>query len=263
MINEMEFSTYYEVIAFELRDALRRYNEIWLRVLCMDEDQRSFWVSSVEQRRLSVVVLTCCLLENIANFYICTKCKAEHFNKLERWGFVEKWTELPAKFVGNYSLSVHSELGKDLIELRDRRVSIVHPKPMMSIDGDCRHKGNEPAFVLDEHSFIERCSSLPCRLLDHILKFDDAFQDLSSLWIACGGVRHAFDAGQHAIDRVAKVSEELIEEIMSQGLKKETALLCAALIGEFPRAKPDGTIPVKFGEGEIARLKPLKFFSKS
>lgn len=55
---------------------------------------------------------------------------------------------------------------------------------------------------------------------------------------------------------------ELVDEIMSQGYDEETAAHYAALIGDTPLVDPaTGQIIVEEKGRELARLKPLKFFS--
>jgi hypothetical protein len=54
---------------------------------------------------------------------------------------------------------------------------------------------------------------------------------------------------------------ELISEIMTQGYDQKTACDYAVLIGDTPCTDETGQILVLKNGKEIARLKPLKFFS--
>ena len=86
MIKQIEFSTYHEIIVFELRAATRRYFEVWEDVLDKAESERPAYAANVEQCRLPIVVLSCTLLESAINFYLCSKCTAEQFRKIEHTG---------------------------------------------------------------------------------------------------------------------------------------------------------------------------------
>jgi hypothetical protein len=259
MFQEMRFSTYHELIASDLRAALIRYYDEWLDIVCKEEVERPQFLSSIEEKRISVVVLTCALLENAINFYLCTKCDAARFKDLQRKRLDEKWTTIPREFVPGYNLAAGSELARDLKSLIRRRNVIVHAKPMVSIDGDNRHAGNEPAIAVDENALIERCVSIPFRLLEHLFDFDgQAFMSMISVSTACGSVTQELNGARARLDYAARLPEELVAEIMAQGYRRERARLFAALIGPVPRRRSDGSIPVRrYGE-VIALLKPLK-----
>jgi hypothetical protein len=62
MINEMGFSTYHEIIADELRAALRRYFEKWDEILDRPEAERPLYDTTIEQYRISVIVTAVTLL---------------------------------------------------------------------------------------------------------------------------------------------------------------------------------------------------------
>src|SRR6267142_3783497 len=172
MMNEIGFSTYHEVIACELRAALRRYFEKWDEISDKPEAEQPLYDSTIEQYRISIIVLSSALVEYTINFYISTKCDAKKFKKLDELVFFKKWAEAPKEFVPAYDLPLKSELALDLKKLIDRRNVIVHAKPAISIDGDNRHQGNHPPVALDENDFICRCASLPLRLLDNLLGFE-------------------------------------------------------------------------------------------
>lgn len=264
MFNELEFSTYYEAIAFELRASLARYYDTWLDVLCKDEAVRSMYLSTVEQKRISVVILSCALFEHAINFYLGTKCKGTDFEKLERKSVIKKWTAIPKQFVPAYDLPPGSDLDRDLNSVVNRRNAIVHAKPKLSIDGDNRHAGNEPTILLDENDFVGRCATIPFRLVENLLNFDhDAFFAMDSVRTSCGAVMQELNGARHRFDYVSRMPEELLAEIMEQGHHRDRAKLFAALIGAVPIRRKDGGIPVRRHGEIIALLRPLKFFAAS
>lgn len=259
MFNSMEFGTYYETIGYELRDALSRYYDAWLEVLSKDENERPLHLSTVEKRRITVILHTCSLLEHNINFYLCTKCDAPAFAEMERKSLKRKWTEFVKQFVLSYE--VPPDVLKDLETLVDRRNVMVHAKPMLSIDGDNRHAGNEPSVALDENTFMERCACLPFLLLENLLHYDrGSFIAMSSIRDSCGSVGRELNAARYRFDYIARVPEALLQEIMGQGHSLDRAKLFAALIGEVPRRRSDGSIAVRRNGGIIAILKALKFF---
>lgn len=262
MFNEMEYGTYYEPIACALRASLSNYFDTWLDILSKEECERPLYLSTIERHRITVIVLSCMLIEHNINFYLSTKCTAARFEKLQRNALVNKWTDVPKEFVPTYTLPVGSELAKDLNALVNRRNAIVHAKPKLSIDGDNRHAGNEPPVELDENAFIERCASMPSRLLEHLLRFDqESFPMMSTITTSCGSVMHELTGARYRVDWLKRIPEELINEIMQQGHRRDRAKLFAALIGEVPKRRSDGSIAVRRYCEEIARLKPLKFFA--
>jgi hypothetical protein len=73
MFEELHFGTYYEVIAFELGRSLSRCYDIWLEILCKDEKKRELYVSTVEQARISTVVLICAAEFQFRTLYFSSK----------------------------------------------------------------------------------------------------------------------------------------------------------------------------------------------
>lgn len=261
MVDEMAYSTYHEIIAWELRAALRRYNDTWEDLLFKEENEQQRFLTTVEHHRVTIVVLSCALLESVINFYLCTKCSAEQFKKLDRHPLLDKWTKDLVEFVPTYVLTKENEIHTDLSQLIERRKAIVHAKPMISIDGDKRHKGNEPPYKFNEHDSVGRWASLPFRLIEHLLKCDpNAFMDLSDIRTCCGAVANEFDGAQRRLEVISKLPRKLITEIMQQGYERRTAVDCAIVIGQKPKADGTGNIVVRRFGKEIARLKPLKFF---
>lgn len=263
MKNEMGFSTYHEIIGDELRAALRRYFEKWDEILDLPAAERPLYDSTIEQYRVSVVVLCSVLAEYSINFYLSTKCDATRFRKLERNELFKKWTELPKEFLPAYELSANSKLAKDLSKLINRRNVIVHPKPAMSIDGDNRHQGNHPPVALDENDFICRCASVPFRLVDNLLKFDQkGFTELSVLRLPCGTVAGECSNWKEKRKISAKYPRELIREIMRQGYSRKIANLCAIQFRDNPPAlEKVECVVVRLMGKEIAKLRPLKFYN--
>jgi len=155
----MSFSTYHEIIADELCAALKRYFEKWDEISDKPEAEKQFYDSTIEQYRISVIVLCSVLVECSINFYLSTKYDTAALKKFEkeRKSLFKKWAEVPKRFLPAYELPPNSKLTEDLQKLIDRRNVIVHPKPAMSIDRDNRHQGNHPPVALDENDFI--CSA--------------------------------------------------------------------------------------------------------
>jgi len=255
------FSTYYEVIEWELRAAIERYFDFSWELHWKEQQKNELYLIPIEQRRLPIIILSCTLLECAINFYLCTKCDAKHFEKLEGKSFLKKWTEVPKQFVSKYNLPEGSELENDLRKLINRRHAIIHPKPMISIDGGNQHQGNEPDIALDEHEFIGRCATLPFRLIDNLIACDmGAMMDLSSLRMSCGSVASVFEKGNNKLKMRIAIPRELILEIMGQGHNRETAITCALMIGADRTPNEEGVIVLYPRTGQRVEIKPLKFF---
>ena len=264
MINEMGFSTYHEIIADELRAALRRYFEQWDEILDEPAAARPLYDSTIEQYRISVIILSAILVEYSINFYLSTKYDAKTFKGSERKKTLsEKWAKVPKQFLPAYELP--PKLAEDLSKLIERRNMIVHPKPAMSIDGDNRHQGNHPPVTLDENDFICRCAGLSLRLVENLLQFDrKGFSELDIvLRIPCSMVAGECSNWEENNKRRASYPQELIREIMRQGYSRKMANICAIQFRHKPPAlEKVECIIVKFmGGEEIARLKPLKFYN--
>ena len=268
MFDEMRYSDYHDVIAWELRAAIKRYYETWEVIMEKEPSEREPWTTAIEQRRLTIVVLSSALLECAINFYLCLKCSAARFKKIEadkRIGSLfGKCTEAPREFRKSYVLPATSDLAHDLRKLIDRRKAIVHPKPMLSIDGDNRHKGNEPMIALNEHEFTGRCATFPFRMVEHLIGNEgDCAIEMHSMRICCGTVAHAFEAGQRRMEIHAKVPKAFLAEIMEQGHDRETAFDCIFRMGSNPKIDESGHIVVWMGGQQFIRLKPLKHFEAS
>src|SRR5262245_33790702 len=116
MFNEMRNSDYHEVIAWELRDAVRRYYQTWEEIPEKEKPEQKLWAKSIEQRRLTIIVLSAALLEAAINFYLSTKCSAKRFAEIgkdKRKGTLfGKCTEAPKEFRKSYSVPARSDLAK-------------------------------------------------------------------------------------------------------------------------------------------------------
>lgn len=254
--NEIRFSTYYEVIASELRLSIRRYNDAWEDILW--DGHQTFENSApwIERHRLPVIILTCTLLESLANFYICTKCDANLFSKLEMKRTLTKWTEVPKRFVPTYSCPLG--VVTDLEHLLERRNTIIHAKPLISIDGDNRHAGNEPTIKVDEHEFMKASSTLPQRLIENLLQYDRSFDFMSNFRVLCGQIAHDFETGLYRQKTLFDYPRELIEELMEQGFDRRTAIHHSIFLGKEPKVDETGHYTIY--PGRKIQIKPLKFY---
>ncbi len=253
--NEIRFSTYHEVIADELRLSIRRYNDAWEEVLWNGWQKSEYYASWIERRRFPVIVWTWTLLENLANFYISTKCDAEVFSELQKSEL--KWIAVPKLFTPTYSCP--ADIVTDLNRLATRRNAVIHGKPLVSIDGDNRQAGNEPAITVDEHEFMTAIATLPRRLIDNLLQHDPSFHLLSGFRVLCGQVAQEFHTGEVRQKSLFKHPRALIEELMEQGFDRSKAIECAILLGEKPKLDETGNYTIHLG-GKKVQVKPLKFF---
>lgn len=201
-VKQMEFGTYYEPMACELRAAVGRYYDKWVEVPCKDEGERQFYATTVEQKRITVVLFACAVVENAINFCLGLKYKTSaEFADVERKSILKKWMELAKMLAPAYDLPINCGLYQDLNALVERRNAIMHAKPNLSIEGDNRHAGNEPPCLLDENEIVERCVSLPSRLLEHLLSFDQAsFPAMSNLTMSCGAVMREVRTGGRMLE---------------------------------------------------------------
>jgi hypothetical protein len=256
---EIAYSAYHEIIVYELRASIRRYNDQWEDVLWKRLTNSPLHALHIEQYRLPIILLSCTLLECVINFYLCMNCDAKRFRKLEREGLLDKWTKIPKEFNSKYS--VPPTIAVDLKKLIDRRVSIVHPKPYLSMDGDNRHTGNHPSVDVDENDFVGLCSRLPLTLLDNLLSAEGRYDVLlHSIRIWCGAAANEFDSAQRRLKQLFEFPRELIEEIMQQGYDRRKAVTIAIFLGDNPEAKKDASGNyVIYPHGKMV-IKPLKYF---
>jgi hypothetical protein len=263
-MNEMEYSNYHEVIAYELRDAVERYFKVWELALEKKPEERESLGVVVEQPRLSVVILSTVLLECSINFYLSVKCNADEFQALGKMSLQDKWQLAPAWFAKGYRFPGGAALAEDLKRLVQRRNRIIHTKPYIAIDGETRHKGNEPEISFDEHDFICRSATLAWRLIDNLLQHDEeARMPLWSLRTYVGVAAGAVSAGEQKMAVHATISKDLLREIMSRGYDRETAIRCALLLGPNPKLGADGKLTVWLNPNKSIKLEPLKFFGSA
>ena len=132
-----------------------------------------------EEKCITVILLAAACVEAVVNFYLATKTTPEQFAVLERATFIDKWVVLPSLFLKDYTFPKGSVLYQDLKLLHNRRNSLLHLKATITEGGKIVHKGTELTVPSDEKVFIERCASLPDRLVRHITSFDPTgVQDL-------------------------------------------------------------------------------------
>lgn len=257
------FSTYHEVIVWELRAAIERYFEYWEKMIWNEQSELQSHLAPIEQHRLPIVVLSCTLLECAINFYLCTKCDAKLFAKLDKSeSLYSKWTLVPKQFVPKYEISTPSELASDLKRLIDRRKVIIHSKPMISIEGGNQHVGNEPNIELNEHEFVGCCATLPWKLVNNLINCDvESMMFLSSLNMHCGSVASVFEGQDRKLKNRSAIPRELILEIMGQGHDRETATICALMLRADRTTNESGFFELWPRTGKRVVLKPLKFFT--
>ncbi len=255
------FSTYHEVIEWELRAAIGRYFDFLWELHWKEQQGNELYLIPIEQHRLPIIILSCTLLECVINFYLCTKCDAKHFEKLERKSLFDKWTDVPKEFASKYTIPKDGELANDLRKLIDRRKVIIHSKPMINIDGGNQHQGNEPDVALDENEFVGRCATLPFRLIENLIAYDTgSMMNLWSFRTSCGSVANVFEKRNRRLKMLTAIPRKLILEIMGQGHDRETAITCALMIGVDRTPNEEGVIVLYPRMGQRVEIQPLKFF---
>lgn len=127
---------------------------------------------ALEQRRATALLLAASCVEAVANLYLGFKATPEQFAVLERSTFLEKWTVVPSLFLSGYTFPKDGELYHDLKRLHARRNALAHLKEKVSLSGVVLHPGSLPESAGDEHVFVDRCRSLPERLVSHLASFD-------------------------------------------------------------------------------------------
>jgi len=260
---EIVSSSYHEVIAWELRAAIRRYFEYWEYLFWKEQRPPGIYLAAIEQRRLPVVVFSCMFLENVINFYLCTKCDAKDFKKVESESLYKKWTKIPSQFAPRYLIRDTDQIGIDLRKLVNRRNAIIHSKPMLSIDGDNRHQGNEPDVQMDEHKFMEQCATLPYVLIHTLIHYDPSgFMAIDNVRMWCASILSEFERLDNRFKARTAIPRELIQEIMEQGHDRETAIQCGLQLRIDHKPNDSGLIELWVGVGKKIELKPVKFFQK-
>ena len=118
--------------------------------------------------RMTIVILTCSVLEAYINYYLALKTTAGQFKILEKAKLIEKWTITPSLFIQDYKFDKSTALYSDLKRLIETRNRIVHTKPYIVNDGELIHEGYFPEWHKSEHQFIKRYFSLPLDLLKQL-----------------------------------------------------------------------------------------------
>lgn len=126
----------------------------------------------LEQRRATALIIAACCVEAAANLYLAQKASPDQFALLEWAKFMEKWMVIPSLFVPSYAFPKDGELYQDLKRLNVRRNALVHLKEEVTRYGAILHTGSRPESASDEYVFVERCRSLPERLLSHVALYD-------------------------------------------------------------------------------------------
>jgi hypothetical protein len=203
VIKSSSYSAYQVHLHMALEDAVSAYKDAQEAIsgepLLSEETATPALISltnTLERRRAAVLVLAACCVEAIANLYLAHKATPAQFAILERTKLIEKWTVLPSLFVPGYSFPKDAELYNDLKRLVARRNALVHLKEEVSRDGAIVHAGSHPDHSPDEKVFIERCQSLPDRLLAHLALFDKT-EEIMNMKAILGIVRttRALDSG--------------------------------------------------------------------
>ena len=138
-------------------------------------------LSQSGQTHAVIVLITNCLIEALANFYLTNRCDEEQFKALERLSTLDKLVAIPKLILKEYEFPKGESLYADLKNLLDLRTSLVHSKPKVTVNDETAHKGN-----LSKRSSImaltpEKCVSLPARVVAHIWNYDHG--TLAELWI--------------------------------------------------------------------------------
>jgi len=135
--------------------------------------------------RMTIILLSCSLIEAYINFYLSLKTNSDQFSALERLQLLDKWLTVPSLFLPHYKIDKSTQLYNDLSGLVEHRNRLIHTKPLVIRDGKLIHKGYSPKRHNSEHELILHYISLPLRLLKHLAKFES--DDIkSSLAISSG-----------------------------------------------------------------------------
>ncbi len=128
-----------------------------------------------------IVLITNCLIEALANFYLTNKCDEEQFKTLERLSTLDKLVVVPRLLLKEYEFPKGEALYEDLKLLLNLRTSLVHSKPKVTVNEETTHEGN----LVKSSSILaltpEKCVSLPARVVAHIWNYDRGA--LAELWI--------------------------------------------------------------------------------
>ena len=119
-----------------------------------------------------IVILTNCMIEALVNHYLANKCDAEQFEMLERLSTLDKLANVPKLLLKEYKSPKGEAFYEDLTHLLSLRTSMVHSKPKVDINGQIVHKGNLAKQISASTLTVDKCLSLPVRLVEHFCLYD-------------------------------------------------------------------------------------------
>jgi hypothetical protein len=149
---------------------------------CIEPNKNALQDLIIRQSQIHavVVLLTNCLIEALANFFLMNKCDEKQFAALEKLSAYEKLVEAPKQFLKKYEFPKNA-LCHDLEQLLALRKSLVHSKPRVFVNGQKTHVGNLAKKGQVSTLNVEKCTSLPARVVAHIWNYDRGA--LAELWI--------------------------------------------------------------------------------
>ncbi len=129
---------------------------------------------SISEYRLKLVLLAHALLESTINYIFAQKLSSQEYAVFEKISFIDKWLVFPKFLFEKYNIDKTGQVYELLNLLNRARNSIAHSKPMVIIDDDVIHKGNNHDFGSkdQESNFFLRLKSLPTILMEEYCKFD-------------------------------------------------------------------------------------------
>ena len=189
-----------------LHGALKLNKSQWERLNSEIEGTNGKHPADLEAQRTQthvvIILLSCCFIEGLANYYISSKCAKEQFKLLERQSILDKWTIVPSLFVKDYELpKVENDDLKLLVGIRNR---LTHSKPKVTINAQVVHGGY---LALRLPLSPEKSLSLPVRLIKHL-----CLHDFAAGYDLC--VVSGLDP---------KVCEVIVSEVRDNSRKKLTA----------------------------------------
>lgn len=160
------FSNYHSLLANAVKRRAIEYFCMWNE---KNDDAPSPQWELINEERMVLAVLLTTYIEAVANLLLALQItKPDLFNKVEKRPLIEKWTLVPAEFIGGYEFPAKGSLRQDLEQLIERRRAIVHMKPQVSFDGKPVHEGNAFSVSPEDHEMVIRWLTLPGRLVDQV-----------------------------------------------------------------------------------------------
>lgn len=123
----------------------------------------------VDLIRISIILFSATLIENIITHYYARKCLNEaSFNKIDKKSLIDKWTVSVKEFIPTFQLSIQSE--SLLLELvNKRRKLIIHHHPTIIRNGEIMIKGRPVPIAENETELIFKWCDLPAILTKELL----------------------------------------------------------------------------------------------